>query len=56
MKTKDVYPSRYVTAEDLDKPINLTIENVVLEKVYDRQAMRKIQSHSPAFARERAPA
>jgi YgiT-type zinc finger domain-containing protein len=23
------------------------------EKVYDRQAMRKIESHSPAFARER---
>ena len=24
------------------------------EKVYDRDAMRKIEDHSPAFARERA--
>lgn len=43
MKTSDVFPTRFVSAEDLDHDITLKVEDVKLEEMYDPQSKGDIQ-------------
>lgn len=43
MKTEDVFPSRFVKAEDLEHDVKVMIERVILEEVYDQQAKEEVQ-------------
>jgi hypothetical protein len=43
MKTEDVFPSRFVKAENLEKDVLCTIEKTVLEDVYDQQAKEEVR-------------
>jgi hypothetical protein len=43
MKTEDVFPSRFVKAEALDHDVAVTIEQVVLEDVYDAQSKEEVK-------------
>lgn len=43
MKTEEVFPSRFLKAEQLDHDVTATIEKVVMEDVYDSQAKEEVQ-------------
>ena len=43
MKTSDVFPSRFVKAEDLDGDKIVTVEQVILEEVFNQQGNTKEQ-------------
>jgi len=43
MKTEEVFPSRFLKAEQLDHDVTVTIKNVVMEDVYDAQAKEEVR-------------
>lgn len=43
MKTEDVFPSRFLKAEMLEHDVNVTIDHVILEAVYDAQAKEEVK-------------
>ena len=43
MKTEEVFPSRFLKAEQLDHDVAVTIKTVVMEDVYDDKAKEEVR-------------
>jgi len=42
MKTQDVYPTRFVRAEDIEHQMPVIIDRVVMEAMYDERARKEL--------------